>query len=691
MGVIRYTVRSSNKFQLYLALLAPLIIFLYFYDYGILIPWNINWLMGGDLGTNFIGWHAFRYDEWRFPITKTELLAWPHGVPIIFTDSNPLFAIILKLFSPILPRVFQYIGLWYLICLILQSTLGYFIGYKITGSTNYGLLFAIFLCLYPPLLTRWGHAQLMGHWVILCSIYIFLFIQDSRRVFFLSVTITILSIAIHLYLTAMILPILLASYWFVLKCLGLEKFKKFSIYVFSIFFISLFELYLLGYFTYGDIGGGGFGDYSMNLNAPFNSRWQSTFLPGLPWAEFQYEGYQYVGLGGIFLILLGLCGYIFFIRKNRCLISNKIAAIIIICALFSIFALSNKIMLGSELIFKYDLPIGIDLLANAFRSSGRFLWPVSYLLFVFSVYYIWNSFPRLAIGLLFSVCVVQLIDIAPLGNAIGKTITLDRSNVILREALEPFISDADAVFIDGTQTDLQVASYESSYMGSPLGLPLISIYSSRAPKEHYLWETNLKQSLMKGDTSLKNVMGIFPAGWHVCFPQRSFYVMEDWSILLPENTVSKMTDKQIFNLVQDQPVKPLDVIIDSCKSDCVIAIAAMDDAALNFPKKAVASLVNIKSEIEHLRYRDSLIILIENGSIIYENMGQELLKYDNTVSGRNLNITSAGSMVGNTVRIMIDNINYAHGRRGINLVIFSGSEEPKSYSFDTHLPDCNIK
>lgn len=141
---------SYNALNKFLIFFFPILVFIYFYDYSILLPWNTKWLMGGDLGANFIGWHAFRYDEWRLPVTETKLLAWPHGVPIVFTDSNPLLAVIFKVMSSILPREFQYIGFWYLICLILQSLAGFCIGHRISKSYFYGSLIALFLCMYPP-------------------------------------------------------------------------------------------------------------------------------------------------------------------------------------------------------------------------------------------------------------------------------------------------------------------------------------------------------------------------------------------------------------------------------------------------------------------------------------------------------------------------------------------------------------
>jgi len=99
-----------------------------------------------------------------------------------------------------------------------------------------------------------------------------------------------------------IFHIALASHWIILAALwryfvpiDRDGYKKYSIY-----------WMLIGFFSFGlsDSGLGGFGFFSFNLNALFNSLGTSRWLPGLELYDArQYEGYAYLGLG---MLLIGV-------------------------------------------------------------------------------------------------------------------------------------------------------------------------------------------------------------------------------------------------------------------------------------------------------------------------------------------------------------------------------------------------
>ena len=81
----------------FLAILIGTIVFCIFFDIHIINPKDISWILEGDRLQHYIGSYAFRLDEWRFPFTKTNLIAYPEGVSIIYTDSNPLLSILFKI------------------------------------------------------------------------------------------------------------------------------------------------------------------------------------------------------------------------------------------------------------------------------------------------------------------------------------------------------------------------------------------------------------------------------------------------------------------------------------------------------------------------------------------------------------------------------------------------------------------
>ncbi|WP_221178572.1 DUF6311 domain-containing protein, partial [Pseudomonas fluorescens] len=70
-------------------------------------PMNIAWLDSGDPATHYLGWVFFRYSPWSFPLGLNPSYGLELGNAVIFSDSNPLFALIFKPFAALLPEPFQ--------------------------------------------------------------------------------------------------------------------------------------------------------------------------------------------------------------------------------------------------------------------------------------------------------------------------------------------------------------------------------------------------------------------------------------------------------------------------------------------------------------------------------------------------------------------------------------------------------
>ena len=55
----------------------PALLFLLFFTPDILNPTNIGWVMHGDWGQHFLGWHAYRQAPYQWPFNHEDLLAHP--------------------------------------------------------------------------------------------------------------------------------------------------------------------------------------------------------------------------------------------------------------------------------------------------------------------------------------------------------------------------------------------------------------------------------------------------------------------------------------------------------------------------------------------------------------------------------------------------------------------------------------
>jgi hypothetical protein len=71
--------------------------------------------------------------------------------------------------------------------------------------------------------------------------------------------------------------------------------------------VTLGVFIALGYIGSGiSRGANGFGQYSVDILTPVNPAGTSRFLPALPVAPGQYEGFGYVGSGVLVLSVIGL-------------------------------------------------------------------------------------------------------------------------------------------------------------------------------------------------------------------------------------------------------------------------------------------------------------------------------------------------------------------------------------------------
>ena len=85
---------------------------------------------------------------------------------------------------------------------------------------------------------------------------------------------------------------------------------------------------------------------------------------------------------------------------------------IILLTIYAILHKDNIIYLES-----YSNIYLVDLFlekAGVLRANGRFIWPLMYVVIIWTIYFIYNRFPRKAVYILAILLVIQIIDIKPL-------------------------------------------------------------------------------------------------------------------------------------------------------------------------------------------------------------------------------------------------------------------------------------
>lgn len=364
-----------------LSLIAGLIGMIAFTAFGglsILDPTNVSYLLDGDAAQHLIGWDFFRH---------TSLLQWPIGNnkaygmelnnSIVYTDSIPLFAILFKILSPLLPSTFQYTGIWLASCFILQSIMGFTLIKRFTENSFYSLICTIFFVLSSSMIVRiGGHFALSAHWLILAGIILFFEKKQKNKLW---ISIILISALVHAYILAMVLSIWIAN---LINRIFIEK-KITHPQIFHVILTItslLFSMYAVGYFNISDgTESDGFGFYKLNLNSIFNPLFPSfsSILKPMPSGDGDYEGLNYLGFGIITLAIISFLR----IPLNRKAIDGlykRNIIFIVFCILLTIFALSCNIDLGSGNIIHLKYPKSFDGFTSTFRSSGRFFWTVFY-------------------------------------------------------------------------------------------------------------------------------------------------------------------------------------------------------------------------------------------------------------------------------------------------------------------------
>ncbi len=402
------------------------IAFVLIYGVKILNPLYTDWLLtGGDPSQHYLGWEFFRRSDWYFPLGLTDQLAYPLKTSVIYTDSIPIFAVFFKLFRSILPRQFQYFGIWGLLCFVLQ---GYYAA-KILGERSSSktviLAGSIFFIVSPVMVFRmYYHTALAAHWLILLAIYFYSKHEKEYRDIFRPVMqwgiLGILIGSIHLYFVPMCGAILLG---YILCSIWKERKIRIRFFYPGISFsVGLFlTVYLLGGFSSGaDTGTNNLGLFSFNLNAFLNPMSYSTLLKNTSlwnwpfYTQGQYEGFSYLGMGIILLCVCGIGLMIKNIFRRRKPSVYQVMTVLMSIGLIAL-AVSPTITWNDKLLLQLPYSSTLYKYWGIFGSSGRMAWPVVYFLMVFGITSIGNmKWKRKEIAgvVLILACLVQVVDLS---------------------------------------------------------------------------------------------------------------------------------------------------------------------------------------------------------------------------------------------------------------------------------------
>lgn len=428
------------------------VIFIICYGPAALDVTNDGWLLkGGDLMQHYVGWKAYRQSPWQFPFGMTEGLIYPDKTCVIYTDSIPLFAILFKLLSPLLPKTFQYFGLWGLISFILMGGISAVILRKGTDKLYLCVTGSVFFSFSPYIFQRmYAHTALAGQWLILLAIMIWLYkpyFNNFKKKTIAWGTLLIVASLIHIYYIPMVMIFMVFScFQDLLENNGWKSDILMGIIVVT---ADLLVLYCVGAFSVSStMQDTGLGIYSANLNVFWNPLGKGRILPTMPFNQGQDEGFGYLGLG---ILLLLLCAAVMaighqvlnyyrrgqnenafkekgirsFIRAHSFAVSMTAAFFVII-----ILAVSPVITYGNKTLMTIPWPGIIEKLLSVFRASGRFIWCACYMIMIMVITAVirYISDRKAAVIILSAALIIQIYDLYPLA-ASRKALTSEENQI----------------------------------------------------------------------------------------------------------------------------------------------------------------------------------------------------------------------------------------------------------------------
>ncbi len=357
------------------AVLLGAVVFFFYCGWWVLIPTNIAWLDFADRAMHQLGWMFYRAAAWGIPPGRSPLLGIELSNSIALVDGLPLFAIPFKLVVAWLPEPFQYWGYWLLLGFILQSVFAWRIAREFGAGRVAALLAAAFVLITPAYLFRVPlHMALSGHWTVLAALFLYVR-REPPRLWMWPLLIALTS-AIHATLLAMVLALCAASLvqrlW-TKRARLVELVGEFGVGV----IVSLAMLWTVGFFGTTSYGSYGYGDYKLNLLWPIISYGWSQIVPDLPHTKYDYEGLSFLGIGILALLVLAIVTGA--AARLRHAVSRHWSPLTLMLLALMIFALSKDIaVLNAELV-SIPVPGFVDAIGSAFRSTGRFVWPLLYI------------------------------------------------------------------------------------------------------------------------------------------------------------------------------------------------------------------------------------------------------------------------------------------------------------------------
>ena len=380
--------RNPRKSLLFaLGAILGISVFLLIYGTAPLDVANDTFCRGGfiekDIQQHYAGWLFYRHSALGWPLGVTQAVNAPNGVSVAYTDSIPLLAVLCRPLAASLGGTFQYFGWFTLVCFALQGGFGALLCALFAEGFAAPLAGSLLFAASPILIERaFRHTSLGAQWLVLAALYCYFTCKRQGRYASWGLfAINILAVGIHPYFLPMTYAVTLAL--LLEYAVKQRRWLRPALFLGGNMLCTVALGWALGLF-YGTATSGGqalYGYFAMNLNALWNPAGvngvlYSRLLPAQNQVNGNYDAFAYLGLG----VLTALPVVLIVGRKRILPAVRRHWALCLVCAVLTMFAVSNVITANGVTLATLPLPAPLIKLFSVFRSGGRLFWPMYYLL-----------------------------------------------------------------------------------------------------------------------------------------------------------------------------------------------------------------------------------------------------------------------------------------------------------------------
>ena len=522
-------------------------------------PWETSCYVGNMMRMNDYTSH---YDAWIAYLRGTTFIPpyidnafWPFRTSIAYADAMPLFAIAFKALAKMfnIDKDFQFFSAISLLNNFLTVAAIYFLAGKLRLKPITPILLLSVLLVTPVMTQRiLIHEALAFQCIVIWSVILALL---GVKRFTPWVILLCASIGIHPYFLPMVAAMMIGTIlsggtesWISPEILNAKSLSRLLVKGLIAAVLLVFSALIFGLNIRNTFINVSNQIWDMNVFALLDPQQTSALLPGLSInMPYEWEGYSYLGIG------LGVLGIVYvcrrylsseprnksFLRLQR-VVPTRLAWSTVI--LLAVYALGPNIHIGNAHIISLDFLTahlqGFTPYA-LFRSTGRYIWPLYYMLVIF------------------------LVVNASEGDTLFKKLALFSVLLYLLEVGLPYTKGVDVAFdarlIDGQRVRAEESSLAVELEHLLTNDPEVVSTVPGIPKAESVTMYSISRYLVRNDISnnFTPFLARYPEGWYELLEQNPASFLQKPEIiesiqkqeivfLLPINSTHLMPDQLYF-------------------------------------------------------------------------------------------------------------------------------------------------